>query len=304
MPTLRGIIREPPYGGNVEGPRMDRKTGSFASEGRIMGKLTDRFIVKPRSKLRLKDRDPDNTEGFGKKEALRLLQENLDKLRALQHLLYAESKRAVLVILQAMDAGGKDGTIRHVLGPLNPQGVKVVSFKAPTEEELSHDFLWRIHPYAPATGEIRVFNRSHYEDVLIVRVRKLVPKSVWSKRYSHINSFEKLLADSGVTVLKFFLHVSKKEQLERLKARLDDPTKHWKANPKDFEERSFWGDYMDAYEAALNRCSTKQAPWFVVPADKKWFRNLAISQILLDTLESLDMKFPEAECDIDSIVVK
>lgn len=266
-----------------------------------MGNLKDRFIVKPGSKLRLQDREPDDTAGFNKKEALPLLEENLDKLKKLQHLLYAENKRAVLVILQAMDAGGKDGTIRHVMGPLNPQGVKVVSFKAPAAEELAHDFLWRIHCNAPRTGEIRVFNRSHYEDVLIVRVHNLVPKSVWSKRYKHINAFENLLSESCVTILKFFLHVSKKEQLERLKARLDDPTKHWKADPKDFEERRLWDDYMEAYEVMLRRCSTACAPWFVIPADKKWFRNLAVSQILLDAMESLKMKFPKATCDISSI---
>lgn len=269
-----------------------------------MDNLRERFIVKPGSKPNFKDRDTDDTAGFNKKEALSLLLENIDKLKKLQYLLNAENKRAVLVILQAMDAGGKDGTIRHVMGPLNPQGVQVVSFKAPTKEELSHDFLWRIHSYAPRTGEIRVFNRSHYEDVLIVRVHNLVPKSVWSKRYKHINSFENLLSDSNVTILKFFLHVSKGEQLERLKARLDDPTKHWKANPQDFEERRLWDDYMDAYEVALRRCSTKHAPWFVIPADKKWFRNLAISQILLDSMESLEMKFPETTCDLDSIVIQ
>jgi PPK2 family polyphosphate:nucleotide phosphotransferase len=268
-----------------------------------MGRLRDRFIVEPGSKLRLKDRDPDDTAGFEREDAEPLFEENIDKLRQLQYLLYAENRRAVLVVLQAMDAGGKDGTIRRVLGPLNPQGVKVVSFKAPSEEELRHDFLWRIHACTPRTGEIRVFNRSHYEDVLVVRVRDLVPKRVWSKRYRHINAFEKLLADSGVTILKFFLHVSKKEQLERLQARLDDPRKHWKANPKDFEERRYWEDYMDAYETVFRRCSTSYAPWFVIPADKKWFRNLAISQILAETLDSFDMQFPKPSCDIDSIVI-
>jgi PPK2 family polyphosphate:nucleotide phosphotransferase len=277
---------------------------SFNSKGGTMDDFRERFIVKPGNKFNLKDREPDDTAGFHKKKALLLLAENIDKLKKLQHLLYAENKRAVLVILQAMDAGGKDGTIRHVLGPLNPQGVKVVSFKAPTDEELSHDFLWRVHSHTPRTGEIRVFNRSHYEDVLIVRVHDLVPKSVWSKRYKYINSFENLLSDSNVTILKFFLHVSKNEQLERLKARLEDPTKHWKANPKDFEERQLWDDYMDAYEVVLRRCSTKHAPWFVIPADKKWFRNLAISQILLDSMESLKMKFPEATCDVNSIEIQ
>ena len=269
-----------------------------------MDNLIDRFIVKPGSKLSLKNRDPDDTAGFDKKKALPVLQENIERLKKLQYLLYAENKRSVLVILQALDAGGKDGTVRHVMGPLNPQGVKVVSFKTPTEEELDHDFLWRVHRYTPHTGEIRVFNRSHYEDVLIVRIHNLVPRSVWSKRYKHINSFEKLLADNNTTILKFFLHVNKKEQLERLKTRLDDPTKHWKANPEDFEERRFWNDYMEAYEVALRRCSTAYAPWFVIPSNKKWFRNLAVSQILVDKLESLNMKFPKSNCDIDSIVVK
>jgi PPK2 family polyphosphate:nucleotide phosphotransferase len=253
----------------------------------------DKFLVKPGCKIHLKNYDPGATTNYSKKKALSLLQENLDRLKTLQHLLYAENKRSLLVILQAMDAGGKDGTIRHVFGPLNPQGVKVVSFKKPTEEELSHDFLWRIHRHTPRTGEIRIFNRSHYEDVLIVSVHKLVQKTIWSKRFKHINSFEKLLTDNGTFVLKFFLHISKKEQLKRLEARLNDPTKKWKANPKDFEERNFWDDYMNAYEAVLNKCSTINAPWFVIPADKKWFRNLVISSILVNTLESLKMKFPE-----------
>ena len=258
-----------------------------------MNKMIDKFLIKPSDKINLKDFDTDFTAGLNKKEAFSLLQENTERLKALQYLLYAENKRSVLVILQAMDAGGKDGTIRHVFGPLNPQGVKVVSFKTPTDEELSHDFLWRIHKYTPRTGEIRIFNRSHYEDVLIVRVHDFVPKSVWSKRFKHINSFEKLLSDSSTIILKFFLYVSKDEQLERLDARLEDPAKKWKANPKDFEERNFWDDYVNAYETVLNKCSTKYAPWFIIPADKKWFRNLAISSILVNTLESLKMEFPK-----------
>jgi PPK2 family polyphosphate:nucleotide phosphotransferase len=258
-----------------------------------MKELNDNFIVKSEGKIRMKDYDPDYTAGFDQKDTMKLLEENLDKLKKLQYLLYAENKHSLLVILQGMDAGGKDGTIRHVFGPLNPQGVKVTSFKTPTEEELSHDFLWRIHQYAPKTGEIRVFNRSHYEDVLIVRVHNMVPKKMWSKRYKHINEFEKMLAEDGTTILKFFLHISEKEQLKRLNERLEDPAKKWKANPKDFEERSFWPNYMDAYEEVLRRCSTVYAPWFVIPSDKKWFRNLAVSTILVNTLESLNMKFPE-----------
>jgi PPK2 family polyphosphate:nucleotide phosphotransferase len=258
-----------------------------------MKKLKDNFIVKSGKKIRLKDFDPAYTAGIKQKEASKLLEENLDKLKKLQYLLYAENKHSILVILQAMDAGGKDGTIRHVLGPLNPQGVKVTSFKTPTEDELSHDFLWRIHQHTPKTGEIRVFNRSHYEDVLIVRVHNLVPKKIWSKRYNHINSFEKALTERGTTILKFFLNISEKEQLERLDARLEDATKNWKANPNDFKERRLWPKYMDAYEAAIRRCSTSYAPWYIIPSDNKWFRNLAVSTILVNTLESLDMKFPE-----------
>jgi PPK2 family polyphosphate:nucleotide phosphotransferase len=189
------------------------------------------------------------------------------------------------------------------MGPVNPQGCRVTSFKVPTPEELSHDFLWRVHRAVPPKGMIGIFNRSHYEDVLVVRVRKLAPKAVWSKRYRHINAFERLLADGGVHIVKFFLHISPDEQLERLKARLEDPTKHWKANPKDFDERKYWGDYTAAYEDALSKCSTKHAPWFVIPANRKWFRNLAVSEILVETLESLDMKLPEAEFDVSKIAV-
>ena len=258
-----------------------------------MENLTNKFIVKDKSKLHLKDYDSGDDAGFNKEDALKLLNENVDKLKKLQYLLYAENKRSVLVILQAMDAGGKDGTIRHVFGPLNPQGVKVTSFKTPYEQELSHDFLWRIHQHTPKTGEICIFNRSHYEDVLIVRVHNLVPKKIWSKRYAHINSFEKLLSDSGTTILKFFLHIGEKEQLERLNKRLEDPSKYWKASPKDFEERSLWKDYIDAYESAITKCSTSYAPWFIIPSDKKWFRNLAISTIMVNALESLNMKFPD-----------
>jgi PPK2 family polyphosphate:nucleotide phosphotransferase len=192
-----------------------------------------------------------------------------------------------------MDAGGKDGTIRHVLGPLNPQGVRVTSFKAPNEVELAHDFLWRIHHNVPRAGDIGVFNRSHYEDVLIVRVHDLVPQSVWSKRYRQINDFERLLVESGVTVLKFFLHISKDEQLERFRARLREPHKRWKFNPADSEERKHWDAYQAAYEEVIRRCSTRHAPWHIIPADRKWFRNLAVSQILLDAMEKMKLQVPK-----------
>ena len=260
-----------------------------------MSDLKSKLAVKADSKLRLKDYDPKDTSGLGQKDASKLTKENLDRLKKLQYLLYAENKHAILIILQAMDAGGKDGTIRHVLGPLNPQGVKVTSFKTPSTEELSHDFLWRIHQHAPKTGEICIFNRSHYEDVLIARVHNLVPKKIWSKRYKHINSFEKLLSDSGTTIIKFFLNISQKEQLQRLNERLKDPQKNWKANEQDFEERHYWGEYMKAYETAIQKCSTSYAPWFIIPSDKKWFRNLAVSTILVNTLESMNMKFPHVD---------
>ncbi|MBN2590776.1 MAG: polyphosphate kinase 2 family protein [Sedimentisphaerales bacterium] len=260
-----------------------------------MSNLKNKLVVKNKTKLRLKDYDPSDNAGFNKEDALNLLTENIDKLKKLQYLLYAENKRSILVVLQAMDAGGKDGTIRHVFGPLNPQGVKVTSFKTPTEEELGHDFLWRIHQHTPKAGEIGIFNRSHYEDVLIVKVHNLVPKKIWSKRYEHINSFEKMLSDDGTIILKFFLHISEKEQLERFNKRLEDPNKKWKANPQDFEERKRWKDYTDAYEAAIKQCSTSYAPWYIIPSDRKWFRNLAISTIMVNTLESLDMKFPDSK---------
>ena len=267
--------------------------------------LTKRFIVEPKSKVDLKKRDPGDTAGIkSKRDAAAQLAKNVARLRELQYLLYAESRRALLIVLQAMDAGGKDGTIRHVMSGVNPQGCRVASFKAPTSEELAHDFLWRVHKAVPGRGEIGIFNRSHYEDVLVVRVHDLVPREVWSKRYRQINAFERILADNDVHILKFFLHISKDEQRERFQDRLDEPDKNWKVNPKDFEERKHWDDYTAAYEAALSRCSTRHGPWFVIPANRKWFRNLAVSQIIVETLEGLDMKFPEPECDLSKIVLE
>jgi len=268
-------------------------------------KLSERFRVKPGSRVTLARHDPNDTADLADKKAARKrMEKNLQQLSELQYLLYAESKRSVLVVLQALDAGGKDGTIRHVMGPLNPQSCKVISFKTPSVEELSHDFLWRIHRAAPRQGEIRIFNRSHYEDVLIVRVHDMAPKSVWSKRYEQINTFEKILAQNNTHILKFYLHISKDEQLERFKARLEDPTKQWKASEADFAERKFWNDYVKAYEAALGKCSTAHAPWFIIPANKKWFRNFAISEILVQHLARLRMKFPKPQADIANIKLK
>ncbi len=265
-------------------------------------KLSERYLIKPNSKVTLSRHDPDDTLDYDDKKAVRkLMKKNLRRLSELQYLLYAESKRSVLVVLQAMDAGGKDGTIRHVMGPLNPQSCSVVSFKTPTTEELAHDFLWRIHRAAPRAGEIRIFNRSHYEDVLIVRVHDLAPKSVWSRRYEQINAFEKILAQNNVHILKFFLHISQDEQLERFKARLEDPTKRWKASQGDFEERKYWDAYTKAFEAALSKCSTSHAPWFIIPANRKWFRNFVVSEILVERLSKLRMKFPEPPADLPVI---
>ena len=225
-------------------------------------------------------------------------------LNDLQERLYAERRRSLLVVLQAMDAGGKDGTIGHVFRGVNPQGVRVATFKAPTEEELAHDFLWRVHRHVPADGEIGVFNRSHYEDVLVVRVHGLVPKSVWKDRYGHIRAFEQRLVDEGATVVKLYLHISKEEQKERLQARLDDPKKHWKFRVGDLEDRKLWDDYQRAFEDAIAETSTDDAPWYVVPADRKWYRNWAVLRILTETLQEMDPQFPPPEGDLSAVVVE
>ena len=224
-----------------------------------------------------------------------------EKLRQLQERLYAEGKRSLLLVLQGMDTSGKDGTIIHVIGAVDPQGVKITGFKAPTAEERRHDYLWRIRNALPAVREIGIFNRSHYEDVLIVRVKNLVPESVWSKRYNEINRFEREVITSGTTIVKVCLHISFDEQRERLLARLLDPTKRWKFKPSDLEERGRWSDYQVAYDAALFRCSTPNAPWYVVPANKKWYRNWAITRILIETLEEMDPRYPEPDLDIPAL---
>jgi PPK2 family polyphosphate:nucleotide phosphotransferase len=264
--------------------------------------LCKKLMVEPGKKFKLSHRDPDNTGHIkNKKAAYGAMEKNLARLGELQSVLYAESKRSVLIVLQGMDAGGKDGTIKHVMGPLNPQSCKVWSFKGPTDEELSHDFLWRIHKRTPRKGEIVIFNRSHYEDVLIARVRHLVNKKVWSKRYGQINDFEKILTENNTHILKFFLHISNDEQLKRLRERIDEPAKNWKIDPKDFEERKYWADYVRAYEDALGRCSTSYAPWFVIPANKKWFRNYAVSQIVTETLEKMKMEYPKPDIDLSKL---
>lgn len=264
------------------------------------------YKVKPDSKVDLSKWNPNDTGEFkgGKEAGLAEVGKLTTRLGELQELLYAEGKHKVLVVLQALDTGGKDGTIRRVFSGVNPQGVHVASFKVPTPEELAHDFLWRIHKVVPGKGEMTIFNRSHYEDVLVVRVHDLVPPEVWQQRYDQINEFERLLAETGTTILKFYLHIDLDEQKERLQARLDDPAKHWKFRLGDLRERKRWPDYMTAYEDALSNTSTPYAPWYIVPANRKWYRDLVISSILVETLESLDMKFPPPEEDLNGVVIE
>jgi len=260
------------------------------------------FIVEPGSKVKLDKIDPSGTGKHETQEKAKAeIAENLERLRKAQYLLYADAAQSVLVVLQGLDASGKDGAIGHLFSGLNPQGVRVAQFKQPSAAELAHDFLWRVHAKAPAAGEIAIFNRSHYEDVLVVRVHKLVPKAVWSKRYELIDNFETLLSRNGTRILKFYLHISPEEQLARFKQRLDEPMRHWKISEKDYSEREFWPRYKEAYEDALSLTSTDRAPWFVIPSDHKWFRNLAISQIVADTMDGMKLRLPPPRVDIAEI---
>jgi PPK2 family polyphosphate:nucleotide phosphotransferase len=259
----------------------------------------ERYRIKPGHPAKLATLDPEDTAGYKKDHKTKAeLRRTLDRLDAIQEILYAEKKHALAVILQGPDTAGKDGVIRHVMSGLNPQGCQVTSFKAPTDEEMKHDFLWRVHKAAPPRGIIGIFNRSQYEDVMIVRVHQLVPERVSSRYYGEINQFEKMLAANSTKILKFFLHISKDEQKRRLQARIDDPDKHWKLSTADFTERKFWRDYQRAYDEALTLCSTDWAPWYVIPANHKWFRNLAISRIILQAMESLQMKYPKPSFDV------
>ncbi len=266
----------------------------------------DAYRVRPGARVNLSDRDPADKQFFpgGKNEGKQLLYELNRRLEGLQELLYAEHKQKVLIVLQAMDTGGKDGTIRHVFEGVNPQGVSVASFKVPTPDELDHDYLWRVHQHVPGKGQIMIFNRSHYEDVLVVRVHNLVPEQTWSKRFEHINNFERMLFDEGSTILKFFLHISKEEQKERLQARLDEANKLWKFSIGDLKERKLWPDYQRAYEEMLSETSTDWAPWYIIPANRKWYRNLVISEIIIETLENLNMSYPQPEGDLSGVVIE
>jgi PPK2 family polyphosphate:nucleotide phosphotransferase len=260
------------------------------------------MIVNPGRRLNLKDADPAFKGRHKTQEAAAPeLERYRQKLIQLQALLYAEKKHSVLIVLQALDAGGKDGTIKHVFGALNPQGASVASFKQPTPIERDHDFLWRVHPHAPPKGWLAIFNRSHYEDVLVTRVHKLVDKPTCTARYDLIRAFELGLKESGTTVLKFFLHISKEEQLARFGKRLEDPARNWKISESDYSERPLWDDYMEAFEEALSATSTRETPWYVIPATRKWFRNLAVSQIVADTMEELGMSFPKPTVDLAEI---
>jgi PPK2 family polyphosphate:nucleotide phosphotransferase len=260
------------------------------------------FAVERGSKLRLSKIDASYT---GKHEthekALPEIQAHVERMDKLQYLLFADGNQSLLVVLQALDAAGKDGIIRHVFSGMNPQGTFVYGFKQPSKYEAAHDFLWRAHLRAPGKGEVVVFNRSHYEDVLVVRVHKLVPHTVWSKRYDLINDFESMLSQNGTSILKFYLHISPEEQLSRFKQRLDDPSRHWKISESDYSERELWSDYMAAYEDAITLTSTKHAPWYIIPANHKWFRNLAVSQIVADTMDDMGLKLPPTRVDLADI---
>ncbi|MGB8412417.1 MAG: polyphosphate kinase 2 family protein [Candidatus Binatus sp.] len=261
-----------------------------------------RFVVEPGVKVRLGKIDPAfKGKHESKDKAAPEIEKHVERMAKAQYMLYADGNHSLLVILQALDAGGKDGVVRHVFTAMNPQGTAVFGFKQPSEFEAAHDFLWRAHLHTPVKGEVVIFNRSHYEDVLVVRVHKMVPKSVWSKRYELINDFEKMLTENGTRILKFYLHISPQEQLERFEQRLDDPLRQWKISEADYSERKLWPDYIEAYEDAIERTSTKHAPWYVIPSNHKWFRNLAISEILADALEDMELKLPPTRVDIAEI---
>ena len=262
----------------------------------------ERFRIRPGAGVKLAEIDPSFKDRHESQEAAAAeIEQYRKRLCDLQEMLYVERRRSLLICLQGLDAAGKDGTIKHFLSAMNPQGCTVTQFRQPSAEEAAHDFLWRVHRATPARGEVAIFNRSHYEDVLVVRVHNLVPKSHWALRYERINSFEQGLVEHETQVLKFFLHISSEEQLARFKARLDDPTKQWKISEADYQERRLWDNYMTAYEEALSRCSTEHAPWFVIPANHKWFRNLAVARIIVEHLESLNMSYPKPTVDLARI---
>lgn len=263
------------------------------------------YLARPGKKHKLASFKTRESGGYkDKEEGLKAASENVQKIAPLQERLYAEAKRSLLVVLQAMDTGGKDGTIEFVFSGVDPQGCQVTSFKAPTSTELSHDYLWRVHQNCPARGMIGIFNRSHYEDVLVPHVKGWITPAHTKKRFEHINAFERMLVDEGTTILKFMLHISKDEQKERLLARQQDKNKHWKFNPSDLDARKDWDKYMDVYEELIDVCSTEHAPWYIVPADRKWYRNIVVSEIIVKALEEMNPKFPKVEIDPRKFVVE
>jgi PPK2 family polyphosphate:nucleotide phosphotransferase len=316
-----GTARTRARAGRTTGAR--RATAAAAATGKVLEEADDvthpertvvaepppepdypRFRVEPGTRMRLAEVDPDESEHYGrKKDVNEELRRHRDRISDLQARLYGEQRRSLLIVLQAMDTGGKDGTIKGVFQGVNPQGCQVWSFKAPSNEEAAYDFLWRYHQKAPSKGMIHIFNRSQYEDVLIVRVKDLVPESVWRPRYEAIKQFEYALTSDGVTVLKFFLHISRDEQKRRLESRLADPDKRWKFSSNDLKERAYWDDYQAAFEDAVNECSTSYAPWYVVPANKKWYRNLVVARTIADTLEAMSPRFPAAEKGLDKVEI-
>ena len=272
----------------------------------VIGAL-ERYLVKPGDKVDLAKIDTGERtlfQGGGKDDFEPQFDELQDQLQTLQKKLYAQNKHRILVVMQAMDTGGKDGCIKHVFSRIDPQGIHVYSFKKPSAEELAHDFLWRVHPKVPSTGQLVIFNRSHYEDIVAVRVKKLFPDEVWKRRQRHVAEFERMLAEEGTTIVKIFLHISKDEQKRRLQSRIDNPAKHWKIHPDDLTDRARWSDFMTAYEEVIGKTSTDQAPWYVVPADRKWYRNLCVARIMLDTLKKLEMEFPPIDWDPKALKIE
>lgn len=266
-----------------------------------MKDLAQHLLVPPGGRFKLSAINAADTHGVEKEHAVEKLEKNRQRLGALQYMLYAEGKRALLVVLQGIDAGGKDGTISHVMTGMNPQGVTVTSFKQPDGAEKRHDYLWRVHNAIPEYGKIGIFNRSHYEDVLVTRVHNLVPQAVWSKRYQQIDDFERMLSENGVHIVKFLLYISKDEQARRFHARMDDKDKNWKFSEADLHEREYWDQYIDAFNEVLRKCATPYAPWYVIPADRKWCRNFAVANILIHTLESMKLRFPKSDRDLSHI---
>jgi PPK2 family polyphosphate:nucleotide phosphotransferase len=267
----------------------------------------EKYLVKPGAKVDLRKIDADDRHLFddgGKEESLEAFDKLQDELKLLQTVLYAQNKHRILVVMQAMDTGGKDGCIKHVFSRIDPQGIHVRSFKKPSEEELARDFLWRVHDKVPRNGQLVIFNRSHYEDIIAVKVKKLFPEKVWKQRYGHVADFERMLAEEGTTVVKIYLHISRDEQKRRLDSRLVNPGKHWKFNPDDLKDRALWPDFMDTYEEVLSKTSTVHAPWYVVPANRKWYRNLVVARIMVDTMKRLDMKFPETTWNPADMIVE